>query len=157
MDLLALASPGGRAVATPVLASARQGSPWAYGSAFTRAMSLAIDGVTTTLLSGTSSIAPGGETLHPLEPEAQVLETLLSIGALLEPAAGLPELASGTLFYRSAEALAAYERTARLLRLPALPLVPVHADVCREDLTVEIDGIVLPGSNPRGMQGMNDG
>jgi enamine deaminase RidA (YjgF/YER057c/UK114 family) len=152
MDLLAVRADAGAARLTPVDRSDRQGPAFAYGSSFSRAMALDLEGRQTLFVSGTSSIGPDGATLYPHDPERQSVETLLGLASLLEPlGASLRDVASGTLFTRDAAALAAFERVARGLCLPELPLARVRADVCRPDLTVELEAVVhVPGSAARG-------
>ena len=142
MDLLAIRA-SGEARVTPLDQSGRQGPAFAYGSSFSRAMSVDVEGRQTLFVSGTSSIGSDGSTLYPHDAERQSVEMLLGIAALLEQrGATLRDIAAGTLFTRDAHALAAFERVARALCLPALPLARVRADVCRPDLTVEIEAVV---------------
>ncbi len=144
MDVLAIQVEEGAGTVRPVNRSSRQTEPFAYGSAFSRGMALSSEGAQTILVSGTASIDSAGHTLHRDNPEAQVLETLLSIAALLEPAgASLPDISAGTLFYKDAESRRVYEQVTTLLGVPKLPLVPVLADVCRDELLVEIEAVAL--------------
>jgi enamine deaminase RidA (YjgF/YER057c/UK114 family) len=145
MDLLALESTvPGAATARPLLRSARQGESIAYGSAFSRGMTLAIEGRRTVHVSGTASIDAGGRTVHVDDREGQALETLLCVGSLLEEAGGgLGSIVSSTLFCKDREALEAFRRVTRLLRVPAFPVVPVLADVCRPDLLVELEAVAV--------------
>jgi enamine deaminase RidA (YjgF/YER057c/UK114 family) len=143
MDLLAF-QPRSEGMAEPLIRSSRQDQPFEYGSGFSRGMSLRLGEERTAMVSGTASIGPDGRTLHLGDRDAQALETLLSVAALLEPlGARLTDICSGTLFYKDTEALRAYERVTRLLELPELPLVPAMADICREDLLVEIEATAL--------------
>ena len=152
MDLLAIQGEAGVASFSPLHDSDRQGPAAAYGSSFSRGMSVDFEGRQTVLVSGTSSIAPDGATLHPHDPELQSVETLLGLAALLEPlGATLHDIVAGTLFTRDAGALAAFDRVAARLCLPPLPLVRVRADVCRPDLTVEVEAVVIvPAPSPKG-------
>jgi len=155
MDVLAIQVDAERGTIRPVNRSIRQDEPFTYGSAFSRAMAFHYEGCQTILVSGTASIDSAGRSRHAGNPEAQVLETLLSIAALLEPVgAGLTHIGAGTLFYKDAESRRVYERVTTLLGIPELPLVPVLADVCRDELLVEIEAVALvappDGASPGG-------
>lgn len=143
MDLLAIRAGADAARVTPLDRSDRQGSAFSYGSSFSRAMSVEIEGRQTVLVSGTSSIGPDGATLYPDDPDRQAVETLLGIASLVEPlGATLRDVAAGTLFTRDARALEAFERAALTLGVPELPLARVRADVCRPDLSLEVEAVV---------------
>jgi enamine deaminase RidA (YjgF/YER057c/UK114 family) len=145
MDVLALEATAPHAVeARPLLWSARQGQSFSYGSAFSRGMSLAIGGRRTVHVSGTASIDGAGRTVHVGDREGQVLETLLCVAALLEEVGGgLANITMSTLFCKDRETLEAFRRVTRLLRVPAFPVVPVLADVCRPDLLVELEAVAV--------------
>ena len=67
MDVLAVAPEGAPRVkgeVTPIHGTARQQLAFDYGSAFSRGMSLAVEGVETVFVSGTASLNAAGETLH---------------------------------------------------------------------------------------------
>lgn len=147
MELLAARRRRGATPTEQVAGSERQQSPFAYGSAFTRAMSLRWQQAETIFVSGTASIGPDGRSRHRDEPEAQLLETLLAVAALVEPrGCRLDDVAAGWIYLKNDRAAAAYDRLQRTLQLPALPLVPMRADVCRPELLVEIEAIVqAPG------------
>ncbi len=145
MDLLSIrASESSELRIHPILGSRRQGRAFAYGSGFSRAMSVSIENRQTVFVSGTASIDRNGKTAHPEDYQGQAVETLLSIAALLdEQGGGLRDIACGTLFYKNDEMLAVYDDVARLLGLEELPLIRVRADVCRAELAVEIEAVAL--------------
>jgi len=145
MDLLALRVAEGAGVRIrPVLDSRRQGNAFAYGSGFSRAVSLSIEGRQTVFVSGTASIDRSGRTLHAGDYEGQAVETLLNVAALVEEQGGrLRDLALGTVFCKDEKMLATYRDVARLLGLEDLPLIPVMADVCRSELLIEIEAVAL--------------
>ncbi len=124
--------------------SSRQDEPFAYGSSFSRGMALSYAGQELILVSGTASIDSAGHTLHGWEREAQILETLLSIAALLEDqGAGLKDIRSATLFCKDRETLDVFQRVTRQLGVEGLPVIPVLADVCRHELMVEIEALAV--------------
>ena len=143
MDLLAVASERDGIVAATVHGSSRQRSACEYGSAFSRAAVLAYGGRRVLHLSGTASIDSVGRTIHVGDYEAQVLETLLCAAAILEEhGARLEDIAQATCFCKDVEAYDTYRRVLRQLSIPTFPCVPVLADVCRDDLLIEIEAVV---------------
>ena len=141
MDVLAFETDGtGNAAAIPINHSPRQDRSFNYGSAFSRGMTIAVEGKRTVHISGTASINPAGNSIHVGDAEMQSLETLMCIAAILEEQGGsLENITSATLFCKTREALEAWTRVNRLLRIPAFPKVCVLADVCRHDLLVEME------------------
>lgn len=98
-------------------------------------------------VSGTASIV-GHRTVHRGDVVAQTRETIANLAAVLEQAArqGHGAFTLADLSYRvyvrdagDAAALAAIERTLREAAGPGVRPLFVHADVCRDDLLVEID------------------
>ncbi|WP_241011961.1 endoribonuclease L-PSP, partial [Burkholderia sp. Ac-20392] len=98
-------------------------------------------------VSGTASIV-GHRTVHPGDVVAQTRETVANLAAVLEQAArqGHGPFSLADLSYRvyvrdagDTEALAAIERVLREAVGPGVRLLVVHADVCRDDLLVEIE------------------
>lgn len=145
MDVLALDTESRDAVRIrPILGSRRQPPAFSYGSAFSRALALDMDGRQVVYVSGTASIDRDGRSIHVGDPEAQAFETLLNIAALLEDQGGhLGNICMATLFCKNRDAYDAYRRVTQLLQAPAFPTIPVHADVCRGDLLVEIEAVAL--------------
>ena len=100
-------------------------------------------------LSGTASIE-GHETRHAGSLAGQLDETLLNIETLLAAGVGgrpLPDLGEFELLRVYLRDPAALEPTRRALRQRVgerVPLQFVEADICREDLMLEIEGVALP-------------
>ena len=145
MDVLALDADSGDAFRVqPILGSRRQPPAYSYGSAFSRGLALEMDGRKIVYVSGTASIDREGRSIHVGDPEAQTFETLLNIASLLEDQGGdLANICMATLFCKNREAYDAYRRVTQLLKAPTFPTIPVHADVCRGDLLVEIEAVAL--------------
>lgn len=145
MDVLAVENlRPGAVVATPINRSAKQHSSFNYGSSFSRGMALAIEGRRTVHVSGTASINTAGLSTHRGDAEHQCVETLLSIAAILEEqGGGLRDITSATLFCKDRASWEAWERTTRLLQLPVIPKICVLADVCRDDLLVEMEAVAV--------------
>jgi len=98
-------------------------------------------------VSGTASIV-GHETIHRGDVVAQTRETMVNIAALLEEAnrvVGWSDYSLNDLklkvYVRKPSDLPAIEATLSDLLNPAAPIVYVQADVCREDLLVEIEAV----------------
>jgi chorismate lyase / 3-hydroxybenzoate synthase len=156
----ALGSPAGSPISIYFLASRwapkmienpRQTSAYHYppkfgkhSPTFSRACLAPAHGGTSLFISGTASIV-GHETLHPGDVRAQTRETLANIKALLDEANRL----SGSMRYkfdnlkmkvyvRHAEDLPQIQSELTAALRTVQPLY-VQADVCREDLLVEIE------------------
>jgi len=112
---------------------------------FSRACVLSESAGTNLFVSGTASIV-GHETLHPGNVVAQTAETMTNIGALLHEcnrAIGSARYCLDRLKYkvyvRQPEDLSFVKRTLEGFVKPATSVLYLQADVCREDLLVEIE------------------
>ena len=145
VDVLALKrSATATVVAEPIQCSPRQDQSFNYGSAFSRGMTFDIEGKKTVHISGTASINTAGASTHIGDAECQSLETLMSIAAILEAQGGsLRNITSATLFCKDKAAWEAWKRVTRLLQIPDFPMVCVLADVCRDDLLVEMESVAV--------------
>lgn len=143
VDVLAVATDRpGALVAEPIVRSPRQDSSFNYGSAFSRGMTFDIEGRRTVHISGTASINSAGASVHVGDPEMQSLETLMCIASILEAQGGsLQNITSATLFCKDRAAWEAWNRVCGLLKIPAFPKICVIADVCRDDLLVEMEAV----------------
>jgi chorismate lyase/3-hydroxybenzoate synthase len=137
--LLACEHPGER-VENP-----RQVSAWHYPRqygrtppSFARAMNLpARDALA---ISGTAAVV-GHASAHAQDLQAQLVETFANLDALLEHAgmAGFGNQAPLKAYVRDPADAAAVHAFIRQ-RLPDVPLLLLHGDICRSELLVEIDG-----------------
>lgn len=98
-------------------------------------------------VSGTASIV-GHETIHRGDVIAQTRETVVNIGALLEEANRIVGSSRYSLdglklkvYLRKPADLPEVEATLSELLNPAASIVYLQADVCREDLLVEIEAV----------------
>ncbi len=145
MDLLAV-SEGGRPSErlAPIRATSRQNEANAYGSAFSRGATLELRDRTLVFVSGTASINASGTTIHLDDPEEQCIETLENVGALLADQGGsLADVVMATLFCKSPEVEPAYRRAKEKMNAPSFPTLTMLADVCRDDLLVEIEALAV--------------
>jgi chorismate lyase/3-hydroxybenzoate synthase len=113
---------------------------------FSRACVWGDSGDSKLFVSGTASIV-GHETIHPGDVIAQTRETMVNIGALIHEAnraAGTSRYAFDGLklkaYVRRPQDLPAIEAALAELPQPA-SIVYLQADVCREDLLVEIEAV----------------
>ncbi|MEN6407504.1 MAG: dioxygenase [Thermoguttaceae bacterium] len=119
---------------------------------FSRAMALSCGNYATIFISGTASIV-ASETRHQGDPVAQTHETLDNIAALIGEENlsrhGLPGLGASldglglVRVYIKRPSDYAAVRAACELRLGEVPTIYATADVCRNDLLVEIEGIAF--------------
>jgi chorismate lyase / 3-hydroxybenzoate synthase len=116
-----------------------------YSPTFSRACLLSGSAGTNLFVSGTASIV-GHETLHGGDVTAQTLETLTNIDALLDEANRVAGSAHYSLeglkfkvYVRRASDLAATMRVLSAALDGSTTIVYLQADVCREDLLVEIE------------------
>ncbi len=137
------------------LENPRQVSAWRYprqygpqSPSFARAMLAAPGNAVPLLLSGTASVV-GHATLHGEDTLRQLDETFANLDALLGTArTHLPAL---PLHFGAGSRLKVYVRDADEIPLvrqalardlpPEVPYIVLHAQVCRRDLRVEIDGV----------------
>jgi enamine deaminase RidA (YjgF/YER057c/UK114 family) len=115
---------------------AHQPEAWAYGSSFSRGMVVG-DLVT---ISGTASIAEGGETAHIDDAREQILLTWKNILSLLA-LEGLDASAEAawTLYFKDARVVEAWRTLEKEGALPDLASVSILADVCRDNLLFEAE------------------
>lgn len=145
MDVLAVDSyePGSVGM-TPICQTSRQGAAFTYGSGFSRGMGLDIEGRKTVFVSGTASINSAGQSIYWDNPEAQTIETLLNVAALLQDnGGGLKDITLATVFCKNNDVYEAYKSAMRLLQIPAFPCVEVITDVCRHELLIEIEAMAV--------------
>ncbi len=128
--------------------SSRQNEAMEYGSSFSRGMNVSVEGKKTLYISGTASINPGGETIYCNDHQGQIVETILNVAALLQTEnAGQKDLVQATVFCKTKENYEQLLRIKRLLEIEHIPLLPVYADVCRDNLLVEIEAIGQTGGH----------
>jgi enamine deaminase RidA (YjgF/YER057c/UK114 family) len=148
LDLLALQARGGTSLRRKRLHSRRQNEATEYGSAFARAMEVALGDARYVFVSGTASIDDRGATVHAGDFERQAGKTLEAVAALLEDAgARFSDVGQATAFLANPCDARSFDRIVERSELGGVPLVTTVADVCRHDLLFEIDALaVVPGS-----------
>ena len=111
-----------------------------YGSAFSRAMEIESGGWRRLLVSGTASIHPDGRTAWVDNPREQVGLTMEVIAAILE-ARGLTldDVTRATAYFEQRSYKPFFDAWCVAHGYEHLPVVSVHADVCRHDLLFELE------------------
>lgn len=120
--------------------SPEQGCAYAYGSAFSRALELNAPEGRTLHISGSASIAPGGETEYVGDIDAQIRRTLAVVAAILHKAGmDWSDAVRGIAYFRHAKDMVLWDAARQALTLPPSVEIVVHADVCRDDLLFELE------------------
>ncbi|MCX6879997.1 MAG: RidA family protein [Verrucomicrobia bacterium] len=134
------ARPKNEGFAVRVAESPLQGSAYAYGSAFSRAVELTLPRGRLLHVSGTASIAPSGETEYLDDVAAQIRRTLDVVAGILQHA-GMdgPDAVRGIAYFRHAKDLGLWEAVRQAFNLPPQAVIVVRADICRDDLLFELE------------------
>ncbi|MBL6991952.1 MAG: hypothetical protein ISR65_19370 [Bacteriovoracaceae bacterium] len=144
MDVLGFVSKNPNKVKASVMRNSRQNEADEYGSSFSRGISIDSKHSSTMYISGTASINNDGETIYHQDRQGQMIETLLDIAALLETKNGkLSDIVMATAYCKDESMYKNYKRIVTLLELENIPMLPVYADVCRDELLFEIDSIAV--------------
>ena len=144
LDLVAAQAREGQRFEMERLHNRKQNEAPEYGSAFARGMALTLSGHRYLFISGTASIDDHGATVHVGDFEAQTMQTIEAVTALLEGAgASLEDVRQATAFLKNPSDLRSFERIAQRTGLDHVPPVVTVADVCREELLVEIDATAV--------------
>ena len=125
------------------------GPTYHYGVTFERATAVSYADRKHIFISGTASIDPAGEIVYPGDVMRQLERAMENISALLDAAdAGLDDLAMILVYLRDPADGARIGEVLRE-RFQRLPMIVLHAPVCRPGWLVEVEGIALvPARNP---------
>jgi enamine deaminase RidA (YjgF/YER057c/UK114 family) len=122
------------------IVSPLQCPPPAYGSSFSRAMELSSATGRRLLISGTASIAPGGETLWPGAACQQVAQTMQVVEAILRSRGlGISDLTRATAYFKHRADVQAFTEWCAARGLRSQPVALVQCDLCRDDLLFELE------------------
>jgi enamine deaminase RidA (YjgF/YER057c/UK114 family) len=123
------------AVPSPLQCAALQ-----YGSSFSRAVEIATPEYKTLLISGTASIEPGGATAYVDDVEKQIQLTMDVVEAILvSRGMGWSDTTRAVMYLKKPEYMKPWQAWLQARGLTAMPLITVEADVCRDDLLVELE------------------
>jgi enamine deaminase RidA (YjgF/YER057c/UK114 family) len=132
--------PIGEAAAVQEVLSPLQCPAHDYGSSFSRAAEIATPDFRMVLVSGTASIAPGGQTLHVGDTGAQIDLTLRVVGEILK-SRGL-DFANTTranAYFKYTDDASSFDRYCAEFGIPATRVIVSHDAVCRDDLLFEVE------------------
>jgi len=111
-----------------------------YGSSFSRAMELSSASGRRLLISGTASIAHGGDTLWPGTARQQVAQTMQVVEAILRSRGfGFSDLTRATAYFKHRGDVQAFREWCAARAGRSLPVALVECDICREDLLFELE------------------
>ncbi|MBQ9694757.1 MAG: hypothetical protein IJV69_08385 [Kiritimatiellae bacterium] len=123
-----------------MLDSPLQCSALDYRSSFSRAAEIVTPEWRTVFVSGTASIAPGGETVHHDDADKQVALTMDVVKAILETRGmSFTDSVRAIAYIKRPEDRAAWQNWLKANNLPADYAQEVIADVCRDDLLFELE------------------
>jgi enamine deaminase RidA (YjgF/YER057c/UK114 family) len=111
-----------------------------YGSSFSRAVEIGTPDYRTLLVSGTASIEPGGRTAYVDDVDRQIQLTMDVVEGILKSRDMNWHDAVRTVMYlKKPEFLDNWNAWLKKNSLEKLPLINIEADVCRDDLLVELE------------------
>ncbi len=111
-----------------------------YGSSFSRAVEVAAPDHRRVLISGTASIAPGGETVCLGDMEGQVGLTMEVVAAILESRGmGWRDVTRAIAYVKRAKDVPVFDRYRAARGMDSVPFVTVVNDVCRGNLLFEVE------------------
>jgi enamine deaminase RidA (YjgF/YER057c/UK114 family) len=116
-----------------------------YRSSFSRAVEIRFPSRQWLMVSGTASIAPGGETAHKGQADAQVALTMEVLAALLASrGCHWSAVSCGVAYLRGPSVEIAFDRWLGRHDLAGLPLTKAVCEICRDDLLfeVELDAVI---------------
>lgn len=127
-------------VKTAAVRSPLQNPALDYGSSFSRAVELETPGLRRVLVSGTASIGEDGKTQYLGDMDAQVARTMEVVRAILNSCdMDWEDVTRAVAYYKEPQDDGAFSRYCESAGVPALPVVFVNNDVCRDDLMFEIE------------------
>ncbi len=111
-----------------------------YGSSFSRAVEIGTPQYRTLMVSGTASIEPGGATAYVGDVAKQIQLTMDVVEAILK-SRGMDwkDATRAVMYLKQASYMDTWQSWLRAHQLTSLPLLTIQADVCRDDLLVELE------------------
>ena len=112
----------------------------AYGSAFSRAVEITLPGCRRLYISGTASIHPEGETAHVGDVDKQVDLSMRVVKGILDSVGYTwTDINRAVAYFKRPADAGAWDRWVKANNIPAIPIVVVKADICRDDLLFEVE------------------
>ncbi|HEY9248467.1 MAG TPA: endoribonuclease L-PSP, partial [Rariglobus sp.] len=88
----------------------------------------------------TASIAPGGDSIWPGDPARQIAQTMDVIAAILRSRGlGFADVTRASAYFKRVQDLPHFERWLGSHGFGSMPYLPMHCDVCRDDLLFELE------------------
>ncbi len=123
------------AVPSPLQCAALQ-----YGSSFSRAVEIGTPECRTLMVSGTASIEPGGATAFVDDVKRQIQLTMDVVEAILvSRGMGWSDATRAVMYLKKASYREVWQEWLKAHALEKMPLLTIEADVCRDDLLVELE------------------
>ncbi len=111
-----------------------------YGSSFARAVEIGTSDYRTLLVSGTASIEPGGDTAFVDDVDKQIQLTMDVVQGILNSRdMDWSDTTRATIYLKKPEFQDNWNAWLKKNNLENLPFIKVEADVCRDDLLVELE------------------
>ncbi len=112
----------------------------AYGSSFSRAVEVTSRQGRRLLISGTASIAPGGQTLWVGDVLKQIDLTMKVIEAILASRGyGFSDITRATAYFKHRADIPAFSDWCADRALRSLPFIAAQCGICRDDLLFELE------------------
>jgi len=128
------------AVTVEAVPSPLQCAALEYGSSFSRAVEIGTPEYRTLMVSGTASIEPGGATAYVGDVKRQIqLTTDVAEAILVSRNMGWKDVTRAVMYLKSASYMDLWQAWLKAHGLESMPVITIEADVCRDDLLVEIE------------------
>jgi enamine deaminase RidA (YjgF/YER057c/UK114 family) len=112
----------------------------AYGSSFSRAMEISSASGRRLFISGTASIAPGGQTLWPGDAGKQIALTMEVVEAILQARGfAFSDLTRATAYFKAGSDARLFAEWRVAHGVDSMPVVVAQCAVCRDDLLFELE------------------
>ena len=128
------------AVTVEAVPSPLQCAALEYGSSFSRAVEIGTPECRTLMVSGTASIEPGGATAFVDDVEGQIQSTMDVVEAILvSRGMGWKDATRAVMYLKKASYVEVWQAWLKKHSLETMPLLTIEADVCRDNLLVELE------------------
>ncbi len=132
--------PANGAVRVEGIVSPLQCAATVYGSAFSRAMEIDSLSGRRLFVSGTASIAPGGQTLWSGDPARQIGRTVDVVESILQSRGmNFSDISRAVAYFKHRGAAELFTDHCVARGWHSLPVVNVQGDICRDDLLFELE------------------
>jgi enamine deaminase RidA (YjgF/YER057c/UK114 family) len=121
-----------------------------YGSSFSRAVEISMPDHRSVLVSGTASIGADGKTVHIDDAGAQIAFTMGVVESILASRGmSYSDVTRGIVYFKREKDIPAFNKYCENSGKPAMPVVIVCSDICRDNLLfeIEVDAIKLKKEN----------